>query len=287
MTLHRRQAPYAMLSRINLSHPISFQVQQVPVVGRVAGTSLHRQVFNVLRDEISRGIYAKTGALPKEEAICDRFGVSRITVRRALSDLAAQGLIERRHGLGTFVKAPPARRLAPSLTLLESLRKAASETQVKVIQVNQQDAPPDIAAQLGLAPGERALHALRLRSIDERPVMLTDAWIPAALGVGVSASSLKKQALYELLMKQGVRFGSVVQEITAQLADPQFAGLLKVEVGSPLLKLIRLMHNRDNEPVLHITIYVTPERSRILMDVKGEDINTLSAGQIVHDLGPR
>ena len=269
------------------SHPISFQVQQVPVVGRVAGTSLHRQVFNVLRDEISRGIYAKTGTLPKEEAICDRFGVSRITVRRALSDLAAQGLIERRHGLGTFVKAPPTRRLAPSLTLLESLRKAASETQVKVIQVNQQEAPPDIAAQLGLTPGERALHALRLRSIDERPVMLTDAWIPAALGVGVSASSLKKQALYELLMKQGVRFGSVVQEITAQLADPQFAGLLKIEVGSPLLKLIRLMHNRDNEPVLHITIYVTPERSRILMDVKGEDINTLSAGQIVHDLGPR
>lgn len=256
-------------------------------MGRAAGTSLHRQVFNVLRDEISRGIYSKTGTLPKEEAICDRFGVSRITVRRALSDLAAQGLIERRHGLGTFIKVPATGRPAASLTLLESLRKAASETQVKVIQVSQQEAPPDIAAQLGLVPGARALHALRLRSIDERPVMLTDAWIPASLGVGVSASSLKKHALYELLMKQGVRFGSVVQEITAQLADPQFAGLLKVEVGSPLLKLIRLMHNRDNEPVLHITIYVTPERSRLLMDVKGESVNTLSAGQIVHDLGPR
>ncbi len=267
--------------------PMSIQVQPVPAVGRVAGTSLHRQVFNVLRDEISRGIYAKTGTLPKEETICERFGVSRITVRRALSDLAAQGLIERRHGLGTFVKAAATGRPAPTLSLLESLRKAARETQVKVIQVNQQEAPPDIAAQLRLAQGERALHALRLRSIDQRPVMLTDAWIPAALGTGVSASSLKKHALYELLMKQGVRFGSVVQEITAQLADPQFAGLLNVEVGSPLLKLIRLMHDHKNAPVLHNTIYITPERSRILMDVQGDSVNTLSAGQIVHDLIPR
>lgn len=267
---------------------MSTQVRpQTPAIGRNAGTSLHRQVFNVLRDEIGRGVYAGTGALPKEEAICERFGVSRITVRRALADLAAQGLVERRHGLGTFVTEQTAGRQAPSLSLVDSLRKAAQDTQVKVIEVSQAEAPPDIAAQLQLAPGERALHALRLRSMDRRPVMLTDAWIPAAMSTGVSAAALRKHALYELLMNQGVRFGSVVQEISAQLADPTLAGLLDLEVGAPLLKLLRLMHNQANEPVLHIAIYLSPERSRILMDFQGDNVNTLVTGQIVHDLGTR
>ncbi|WP_043117349.1 GntR family transcriptional regulator, partial [Pseudacidovorax intermedius] len=74
-----------------------------PAVARTPGTSLHRQLFMVLRDEIVRGEYA-SGLLPKEEALCERFGVSRITVRRALADLAAQQLVERRHGRGTFVR---------------------------------------------------------------------------------------------------------------------------------------------------------------------------------------
>ncbi|GLC97248.1 MULTISPECIES: GntR family transcriptional regulator [Cupriavidus] len=262
---------------------MSIKVRNTPQVRRAAGTSLHRQIFNVLRDEIARGVYAGTGVLPTEEAICERYGVSRITVRRALTDLASQGLVERRHGLGTFVKMQVSGRQAPSLSLVESLRKAAQETQVKVIEVSQAEAPPDIAAQLLLAADERAVHALRLRCADRLPVMLTDAWIPAAMGTGVSAASLKKHALYELLMNQGVTFGSVVQEITAQLADPVLAKLLGVEVGAPLLKLVRLMHDQANVPVLHISIYLSPERSRILMDFQGESVNTLVTGRIVHD----
>ena len=92
------------------------------------GTSLHRQLFLVLREEISRGVFGDTGALPKEEALCERFGVSRITVRRALADLAALGLVERRHGRGTFVRQDrvPVARPNPSLGLIDSLRQTAS-----------------------------------------------------------------------------------------------------------------------------------------------------------------
>ncbi|AOY96814.1 GntR family transcriptional regulator [Cupriavidus sp. USMAA2-4] len=253
---------------------------------RIPGTSLHRQLFLVLRDEISRGVYAQTGALPKEEAICERFGVSRITVRRALADLAALGLVERRHGLGTFVRAgTPAGRSSPSLGMIDSLRRAALETEVEVLEVAQAEPPPDIAALLQLAPGEHAVHALRLRSLQGEPVMLTDAWVPAALGKRVSAAALRKHALFEILMAQGVKFGRVVQEISAQAADPRCARWLRTEVGAPLLKLVRLLHDPAELPVQHLTVLLSPERSRILMDIPSEKINTLSAGQIVHDIG--
>ena len=257
-----------------------------PSLERGPGTSLHRQLFVVLRDEITRGVFA-SGALPKEEALCERFGVSRITVRRALADLASLGLVERRHGLGTFVRADlPQVRARPSLGLVDGLRKAALETDVEVLEVAQSVAPPDVAALLQLGPDEKAVHALRLRSIDGVPVMLTDAWVPARLGRRVSAAALRKHALYEILLAQGVKFGRVVQEITAEVADPARARLLQVDTGAPLLKMVRLLHDLDAKPVQHLTVSLTAERSRILMDIDGATINTLTAGQVVHDVHP-
>lgn len=271
----------ASLSR----HPMPRMPHYPTPLGPLPGTALHRQLFLVLRDEITRGVYAETGALSKEEALCERFGVSRITVRRALSELAALGLVERRHGLGTFVRADmPAGRSSPSLSVIDGLRKAALETDVEVLEVTTAVPPADIAQLLQLAPGEQAVHALRLRSIKGAPVMLTDAWVPAALGKRVSAAALRKHALYEILMAQGVKFGRVVQEITAQAADPAYAGWLRTEVGAPLLKLVRLLHDPESRPVQYITVYLSPERSRILMDISADKVNTLSAGQFVHDV---
>jgi len=256
-------------------------------VGRTPGTALHRQLFMVLRDEIVRGEYA-SGLLPKEESLCERFGVSRITVRRALADLAAQGLVERRHGRGTFVRSDrlPLARARPSLSLIDSLRQAATDTQVQVLRVEQTEPPLDVAALLQLAPGEKAVHALRLRSIDGTPVMLTDAWVPARLGRQVTAATLRKQALYEILLAQGVKFGRVIQEITAEVSDPVRARLMQTEVGMPLLKIVRVIHDPQARPVQYITVTMTPERSRILMDIPGETVNTLSAGQFLHEVPP-
>jgi GntR family transcriptional regulator len=248
------------------------------------GTALHRQIYLVLRDEISRGLFPG-GALPNEEALCERFGVSRITVRRALGDLAAQGLVERRHGRGTFVRGEPGQmRPVPSLSVIDSLRMTAIETIVRVLEVEQTAPPADVARLLQLPPGEKAVHALRIRSNrNGQPAMLTDAWVPAAVGRRVTAAALKKKALYEILMMQGVQFGRVVQEFSATVSDPQRAGLIQTEVGAPLLKLVRLMHDMEERPVLHLTAYMAADRASVMMEIPGATVNTLTAGQIVLD----
>lgn len=268
-----------MLMKTQLSRPTS----PPPMFSK--GTSLHRQLFLVLRDEISRGLFGATGALPKEEALCERFGVSRITVRRALADLAALGLVERRHGLGTFVSQDfSLARELPNLSLIDELLKTAMTTEVKVIEVTQGEPPADVFTLLKLEQAGKAVHAVRLRSIRGMPVMLTEAWVPASFATQVSVAALRERALYEILMAQGVRFGRVVQEITAVVADPVRAGHLRTESGGPLLKLVRVMHDVDARPVLHLTAYLPPERSRILMEIPAESVNTLSAGQFVYDL---
>ncbi len=245
----------------------------VPPPALAKGTPLHRQLFLTLRDQISRGMFAPGTPLPKEEALCESFGVSRITVRRALADLVALGLLEKRHGLGTFVRMDlPLARPIPSLGLVDGLRKTALATHAEVLEVAHAVPPPDVATL-----------ALRLRSKGDVPVMLTDAWVPLRLGRRVSAAALRKQALYEILMGQGVKFGRAVQELTAIAADAQQSRLLRTELGGPLLKLVRVIHDTDLAPVQHLTAYMSPAHSRILMDIPGETVNTLTAGQIVFD----
>jgi GntR family transcriptional regulator len=249
-----------------------------------SGTALHRQVFVVLRDEIRRGLVAPGQALPKEESLCTRFGVSRITVRRALADLAALGFVERRQGIGNFVRRDmPAPRQRPTLSLVDGLRRTADETDVTVLGVQQGVPPAEVADLLQLSPGAAAVRAQRLRSVAGTPVMLTDSWVPMALGRRVTAAALRKRPLYEILLGQGVVLGRVVQELSAVVADPATAERLETDVGGPLLKLVRLLHGQDSRPVQYLEVYFSSERSRFLMDIPADQVNTLSAGQIVHD----
>lgn len=252
---------------------------------RDPGTALHRQLFLVLQAQIAQGTYALGDAIPPEDELGSRFGVSRITVRRAISDLEQLGIVEKRPGRGTFVSAIPRRsRPQATLGLLDSLGKTARETEVQVLRVETRAPPSDIAAQLDLASGEPAVHAVRLRSSRGVPLMVTDAWVPERVGSHITAAALKDRALFEILMAEGIKLGRVIQEVTAVSADPEIAHLLQVDVGSPLLRLVRLLYDRRKLPVQHLMIHVTSERSRILMDVSAGAVNTVGAGQIVHDL---
>lgn len=251
---------------------------------RADGTSLHRQLFLVLRDQIRRGAHAPGDALPTEEALCERFGVSRVTVRRALADLQAQGFVERRHGRGTYVRSDlPLPQPAVNLSVLQSLRQTAQETQVQVLAVRTEVPPALVRAQLQLAAGAPAVHALRLRHAGTTPLMLTDAWVPESAGRKVTEAALKRKPMYQILLDQGVVFGRVIQDISAEAADPPLASLLQTAVSAPLIRMTRLTHDRQDRPVLHLTVHLSPERSRIVMDISAEQIDTLGAGHIVHD----
>jgi GntR family transcriptional regulator len=245
--------------------------------------ALHRQVFVVVRDKILSGEWPAGSAIPAEEALREQFGVSRVTVRRALADLAANGLVERRHGLGTFVAhRAAAPRPDPTQSLLDGLAKSAAETQVEVIEVRRVPAPPLVAKLLKIAANEQAHHSLRLRRIGTVPVMLTDVWVPGDLGHKITAAALKKRAMYELLQSQGVTFGRVIQTTSATAADPRRARMLEVEIGAPLITLTRLIHDLSERPVQYITAYLSPERSRVVSEIPGEQMNTLAGGQFFH-----
>jgi GntR family transcriptional regulator len=260
-----------------------------PTIGllRTNGTSLHRQLFLVLREQVGRGAYAPGAALPTEEALCQQFGVSRITVRRALRDLEGDGLVERRHGRGTFVREGGLPlESPPRLTLTEGLRRIAVETQVELLEAGKKSAPAAIASLLHLTRGADAVYALRLRKSGDVPLMVTEAWLPDRFVNVATPAALRRLPLFELLLHAGVKFGRVVQEMSAEAADPLRARLLETSIGAPLIRVARLLHDASAQPVQHLTVHMSPERSRILMDIPTEDVDTLGAGYVAHDVLP-
>jgi len=254
-------------------------------LARTPGTSLHRQLFTVLRDQIVRGQYRMGELIPKEEELCNQFGVSRITVRRALADLEAEGLVEKRQGRGTFVsqELPPARPMA-TLGFIETLRQVSDETRVEVLKLERQKARGEIGQFLELEADAPLLHVLRLRRKGEVPVMVTEAWVPYALLGEVDETTLERRALFELLIQNGVKFERVVQEFTAIAASPDHARLLQTPVGQPLIRISRLIYDEQQKPVQYLVVVMTPERSRLLMDFAVGAMNTLAAGSIFHDV---
>ncbi|GAA5233125.1 GntR family transcriptional regulator [Verticiella sediminum] len=251
---------------------------------KTPGTALHRQLFLVLREQITRGVYGPGAMLPNEDELCAHFGVSKITVRRALSDLKQQELIERQQGRGTFVSTRlPQAHPFEAVGFLDALKMRGRETQVRVLELRREVPPGAVALQMRMRSNEEAVYAARLRHVGDTPLIVTEAWVPLALGASVTVEELERRPLYELLLAQGVVFDRVVEEITAVLANPVYAKLLRTEVGAPLLRVTRLVYDTEGEPVEHLTLHVSPDRSRMLLSLQPKELEQGISSRIVHD----
>lgn len=256
-------------------------MMQPVAVTPAAGVPLHRQLFLVLHDEIARGAIAHGQPMPTEQTLCEQFGVSRITVRRALADLAHQGYIERRQGVGSFVRNPhPPVQHAATGSYLDELRQIQFETETEVLEFDVRQTPPAIADKLGL-PGQ-VLHILRLRR--ERrtgePLMVTEAWLPPDLADVIAEDSLVHTPLYRILSDAGIAINRMQHEITAEIAGPRNAQLLDTAIGSALLRINRVAVATDGAAHHFLSILLSPSRSRILLELETGDNMA-----IAHDVG--
>jgi GntR family transcriptional regulator len=249
-----------------------------------AGVPLHRQLFLVLHDEIARGAIVPGDALPTEQTLCDQFGVSRITVRRALADLAEQGYIERRQGVGSFVRQRVRSDGAQQAgSYMDNLRQTQFQTSIEVVEHDIRTPPSAIGAALGCT--EEMLHILRVRSErrTREPLLVTEAWLPTDLADALSIPALRRKPLYELLSGAGTVVEHMQHEITAEIAGPRNAQLLSTAIGSALLRVNRLAFVAGS-PHHYVSILLSPNRSRVLINQSAGELDTGDGLAISHDV---
>lgn len=243
----------------------------------------YHQIYLVLREQLAEGRFA--AGLPGELALAGQFGVARITVRKALAQLAAEGLIDRAPGRGTVPRAAaatppngkgqggngrtaPAGRSRAQLTgLLENIVTMGLATKVKVLECEIVPASAPVAEALNLAPGAPVQKAQRVRSTREGPLSLITTHVPAALAQGFGRRELAKKPILILLEEAGVRIGHATQTIGACLADAHAARHLEVTVGSALLAVARLIHDTRGRPVQWLHGLYRPDRYQYEMQL--------------------
>jgi GntR family transcriptional regulator len=228
----------------------------------------YHQVYLVLREQLHEGRFAQ--GLPGELALMRQFGVARVTVRRALQQLAGEGLIARERGRGTRALAEPqdSRARGTHLTgLLENIVSMTQNTTVRVLEVRELAATSEVAQALQLAGGTPVQKAVRVRSTREGPLSHITTWVPGDLARHFGRRELARTPILVLLEHAGVRVGGARQTISARLADAQVAPHLGVAVGSALLAVRRLIHDAQGRPVQWLHGLYRPDRYEYQMQL--------------------
>ncbi len=221
----------------------------------------YHQVYLVLRQQIRDGDFGDGAPMPGELELGRKFGVSRITVRKALERLEREGAIDRHRGRGTFVRAEGGHaHVQASLSgSIENLIAMGLQTEVRVLDFGYVPAPHYAAAAMGLAPGTIVQRALRVRAHEGVPFSHLLTYVPAALGRCYEADDLQETPLLLLLDRAGARIRGAEQTITARLATPDVAPLLELEPGEPLLCIERVVSDADGRVVEYIRGLYRPD----------------------------
>jgi GntR family transcriptional regulator len=233
------------------------------------GEAKAKQVYMVLRDRILSGALAFGLKLPTENDLARRYGVSRVTVRRALGELARERLIERRRSLGTRVvyRPGPAPITADISGVLANLADMGRRTAVKLIAFDYVPATGSVAQALGVGPDQVLQRSVRVRVFDQVPFSYLTTHVPEEIAVTFSKQELATHALLELLERAGVKIGHARQRVSAGLAMPHVAQALDVRTASPLIELVRVVCDRSGRVVEHLHALYRPDRYAFEMDL--------------------
>ncbi len=237
----------------------------------------YHQIYLVLREQLEEGQFAD--GLPAELVLSKQFGAGRVTVRRALEQLATEGLIIRQAGRGTRPApdkagksaghlGPNGRSRPTRLTgLLEKIVSMSLRTTVKVLEWRTIPASDSVAKALQIAPNSRVQKGVRRRSLPNGPLSYITTYVPENLTRTFGRRELARKPILRLLEESGVELGRAHQTVSARQADAVVAAQLEVAVGTALLSVHRLVFDTSDRPVQWLHGLYRPDRYEYQMEV--------------------
>jgi len=215
------------------------------------GSLLYSVVETVLAGEITNGELKAGDQLPTEDRLIARFGVSRITVRRAIQNLVNRGLVEIRRGKGTFVAAPKITQELTELSgFVEDMHAIGRKATARVIGKEVVTADATVASELALTKGERLVRIRRVRLADGIPLSFDETFLPLEIGKKIITDDLKVEPIFSLLeRKYNVPLVEADYKLDAVAAEGEVAAALGVKQGSPILRIERTSYSTGSRPV--------------------------------------
>jgi GntR family transcriptional regulator len=234
----------------------------------------YQEIAEALRLRIRRGDLAPGARLDNQRRLARTFGVTLMTLRQGLELLEREKLIERRHGLGTFVAGPSVdydilrlRRFAADLSA------RGEELTTRLVDTRFVRGEQSVTAALGLGRGARVLAVERLRLVDGRPMSLQRSFLPARLGEEVVRADLALTPLAQVLeFKLGVTVASAREVVSAVRLGRYEGRELGAPAGAPAFQSDRVSYDAGGKPVVFDRVFIPGDRFRITRELTGLDV---------------
>lgn len=232
-------------------------------------TPLYRQLAARIRRQIADGAFRPGDRLPSETELCERYAVSRITVRAAMDLLVDAGLVRRQRGKGTFVTAPLVEQELIRLTdFVEDMVVAGLTPASRVLSMAEEPAPGEVAGRLQLPAETPVVRIERLRLADEMPIAFDVTYLPLRYGHLLKRQEMDHETIYHVFETQyRIPVVSGTFLIEAAKATPEMAAELRVERGAPLLVIARTSYTEGHDPIYYQRRYYRADRVRYRVEL--------------------
>jgi GntR family transcriptional regulator len=220
--------------------------------GKHKAEPAYKRIQNAIRQKIESGALKPGDAVESEREVARLHSVSLMTARHALAELAREGLVERRHGAGTFV-APPKIHFNQLLSYTEQMAALGLTARSRVVSSTVVHSEPEIASRLGLSPESGLLRIERVRSAGDEPVAIEACYLSANEFSALTDAPLDRVSLFSHLHREyGIELAYADEEIDAIDADHRLAELLTIPRGTALLRIRQLIFSATEKPVMYV-----------------------------------
>jgi GntR family transcriptional regulator len=225
----------------------------------------YHQIAEALRARISAGGLTAGQRLDNQRQLAQSFGVTLMTLRQALDVLARDGLITRRHGLGTFVAPPPVDYdILQFRTLAGDLSAVGEDVATRFLRSRFGRADRRVAQELGLAEGARMFVLERLRLVDGQPLSFQVSHLPAAIGEEAAKADLTVTPLRHVLsFKLGIEITAARETVSAETLPARAARELGCAAGAPCFRSDRVSTDAERRPIVYDRVFIPGDRFRI------------------------
>ncbi len=248
-----------------------FTQKQRETLSKNSPTPMYFQLYNLLKTCIVDGTFPDGSRLPTEKELSDQFAISRITAKRSLDELAAEGLVERHRGKGTHVtytyKQQPVH--APLTGMLQEIETMALNSRAILLECEMMAPPRMIQEEFGLKDGKTLLYLARIRERDGLRFGYYKSWTHGVKKPR-NPKIFEKTPRLAYFRNKGLEITHVKQTIRAVGAAPDAAEALGVDLGSPLLNLRRRSYNqvgKGEHLIDYLEVFYHPERFQYRMDL--------------------
>lgn len=231
---------------------------------------LYRQIADEIHQQIQEGKLEEGDRLPSEHDLCAQYDVGRNTIRHALSELAAEGWVEKVQGVGTFVVEKHFPKTAEVLFgFSREMAERGKEITSRVLGAELIPADPLLARRLRIQLGAEVVFLYRLRLMEDMPVAIERAYLPHSLCPGILEHDFSRESLYQVLSTEyEMKPDHAEQEIGAELASNQVAELLDRDPPAVVLVIRRETHTAEGQVIEYVESEFRGDRFRFYTHLK-------------------